>query len=402
MQIHVAYGQQQQELELPEGCRVLPDQDRLPPALEDPGAALREALESPMHFPALRRALTPEDHVAIVVDEQLPQPVRFLVPIIEHVLSAHVPLEAITLVCPPGAGGQEWIEDLPEEFLDVHIEVHAPKDRRQLSFVAAMKSGRNLYLNRAVVDADQAIVLSRRGFHPQLGYSGGAAMLFPELCDEATRADFLQSNRSATEKQRARQEMREASWLLGAPFFVHVVEGSGDSIAAVVAGPSDANAEAEALLDARWRLPPLQPVQAVLSGLSGAPAGLDFGVLAKAATVASRLVEPGGRIVLLTESAPALSEAFELLRKADTPAQGLALLRAHQPPELAAAQAWAEAARHARIYLLSGLPSDTVEELYAIPLQSPREAERLLHAEPSCLVLVDAHKVGRARRKVVA
>ena len=46
---------------------------RHPPAppLADPAAAVRDALESPLGFPALRRALTPDDHVTVVIDEHL-------------------------------------------------------------------------------------------------------------------------------------------------------------------------------------------------------------------------------------------------------------------------------------------------------------------------------------------
>jgi len=395
MRIQLGYGLQQLELDIPDDCSVLPAVDHLSAALEDPVAAVREALEAPRNFPALRQALTPDDSIAIVVDEQLPQPARLLVPIIEHVLSAHVPLERITLVCAPSAGNQDWIEDLPDAFADIHMETHAPHDRKQLSYLAMMKNGRKLYLNRAVVDAEQAIVLCRRSYHPLLGYAGGACALFPELSDEAARQEFLDADKVVVGKdKRVRQEAQEAVWLLGAPFFVQLVEGLGDSIAAVVAGLINTSTEAEQLQDARWSVPTREPVHTAVAGVSGSPALHDFATLARAAKVAARFVEPGGRIILLTESAPVLGEAVELLRQADAAEDGLELLRKHQPAHRAAALAWAHAAQHARIYLLSGLPADTVEELYATPLENPRQVQRLLQSEPSCLVLRDAHKVG--------
>src|SRR5437773_2478695 len=49
-------------------------------SLRDPALAVTEAVESPFHFPPLRRALTPDDHVTIVLDEQLPQLAVLLVP----------------------------------------------------------------------------------------------------------------------------------------------------------------------------------------------------------------------------------------------------------------------------------------------------------------------------------
>src|SRR5690349_16237929 len=111
MRIHLDYGLQQMELEIPAGSAVLPSQDGLPPVVDDPADAMRAALESPLGFPALRRALTPDDHVAIVVDQELSQPARLLIPIIEHIQSAGVPVEAITLVHPPTDRSQDWIDD---------------------------------------------------------------------------------------------------------------------------------------------------------------------------------------------------------------------------------------------------------------------------------------------------
>ena len=40
---------------------------------------------------------------------------------------------------------------------DVHIEVHNPADRGKLSFLTNTKSGKPIYLNRAVADADFVI-----------------------------------------------------------------------------------------------------------------------------------------------------------------------------------------------------------------------------------------------------
>jgi nickel-dependent lactate racemase len=391
MHIQLAYGMKQLELELSPSALVLPAQENLPPAEGDPTGVVRNALETPLGFPALRRALTPDDHVAIVVDEQLQQPARLLVPIIEHVESAHVPLEAITLVCPPSDRAQDWIDDFPEQLLDVRLEAHAPQERRQLSYVATMKSGRRLYLNRTVADADQTVVLSGTGGRAD-GFDA-AALLFPALSDDATRHELLQSLPVRTHDKSPRSEIQEAIWLFGAPFFVQVVEGLGDTIAAVVAGMFETSERAHELAAARWSIPAQEPVRTVVAAVSGSHAGQDMGALARAAATAARLVQQGGRIVLLTDARPTFSEAFEMLRESDDPEESMALLRKNQPAGRGDAQAWAAAAGHARIFLLSGLPADTVEELHAAPLENERQVGRLVVSEESCIVLRDAHKV---------
>src|SRR5437899_2133540 len=114
-------------------------------SLPDPAAAVRAALDAPVGFPALRRALTPDDHVAVVVDDGLPRLMDLLVPVLEHVTSAGVAAAAVTLLSPPTASPQPWLDALPEAFADVHVEVHDPADRRKLSYLATTKKGRRIY-----------------------------------------------------------------------------------------------------------------------------------------------------------------------------------------------------------------------------------------------------------------
>src|SRR5262245_36329604 len=98
-----------------------------PEALADPPAAVRQALEVPFHFPPLRRALTPDDHVVVVVDEQVPRVDELLRVVLEHITRAEVSPGAVTLLCPPGNASHAWIDELPDEFGDVHVEDHDPK-----------------------------------------------------------------------------------------------------------------------------------------------------------------------------------------------------------------------------------------------------------------------------------
>ena len=72
MRVGIDYGREHLDVEVREENRI--GVHRQPPALPlaDPAAAAREALEHPLGFPALRRALTPDDHVALIVDERTP------------------------------------------------------------------------------------------------------------------------------------------------------------------------------------------------------------------------------------------------------------------------------------------------------------------------------------------
>ena len=396
MQVGINFGRERLELDVQQGRLVgMHPQSPQAPPLPDPAAAVRAALETPTGFPALRRALTPDDHMAIVLDRHLSLLPELVTPILKHVLDAHVALEAITLVCPPTQLSQKWVQLLPQELQKVHVEVHDPTDRRRLSYLATTRKGRRLYLNRTVVDADQVVLLTRRGYDPLLGYSGSEGALYPALSDEVTQKELgtLLSMEAPGEKPwPVRREAAEVAWLLGAPFVVHVVEGSGETITHVLGGLVDTGEEALRLLNARWRLSVDALAETVIAGVSGDPDHHGFADLSEALACAARVVRPQGRIILLSQAEPVLGTGMELMRQAENPSEALSLLRRHAPPDSAAAFQWASAAQRATIYLLSRLPAETAEELFAVPLEHAGQVQRLLGSADSCLFLADAQK----------
>ena len=272
--------------------------------------------------------------------------------------------------------------------------MHDPSNRKQLAYLATMRRGRRLYLNRTAVDADQLVVLSGRGYDPLLGYSGAEGSLYPALSDEPTLQELatqLTIDAPAAVPWPVRQEAIEAAWLLGAPFFLQIIPGSADDMVHVVGGPADTSSEGQRLLDARWKLTVKEPAATVVAAIAGDPVRHEFSDLARALACAARVVRPDGRIIVLSTASPKLGPADELLRQAETPEQALTLLRKHGPPNTAAAFLWASAASRAKIYLLGGIPAETVEEMFAVPLEHAGQVTRMLGADGTYLFLQDAH-----------
>jgi nickel-dependent lactate racemase len=358
------------------------------PPLADPAAAVRDAIEAPLGFPPLRRALTPDDHVTVVIDERLPRLGQLLAPLLRHVASAGVAPEAITLLSAAPATDQGWLDDLPEEFEEVRMEVHDPKDRKKLAYLATTRAGRRLYVNRSAVDADQLVVVGRPDADPLL-YRGGAGLLYPALGDEATREELASVRASAAA---LRREAAEVAWLLGAPFLVQVIEGGGDDIITVVAGPVDTADEGLRLYQARWGQTADELADTVVATLSGDSRRHDFADLARALAHAAEVVQPEGRIILLTEALPRLGPGADILRQTDDPSRALDALSKGHLPDRAAAMQWAEATRRAQVYLLSGLPEATAEELFVTPMEHAGQLQRLVRGAGSYLLLEDADK----------
>ncbi len=395
MSVTIPYGRRMLELEIDERNLVEIERAPIAPNLADPVGGMRDALEHPFDFPALRRALTPDDHVAIVIDEGIPNLAALLVPLLEHIGQAQVTPNAITLVCSPPSSGQPWLEELPEEFEDVRVEVHQPGDRQQLAYLATTSDGRRVYLNRTIVDADQLVVMTRRGYDLWTGYAGAELAIYPRLTDEPTLQELetpLASHALGRAPWPIQKDAREIAWLMGgAQFFVQIIDGADGSIAHILAGPLDSSNEGQRLLDARWRVTCAQPADVVIASVTGDPGRHVLDDLARAFFAAASVVKPGGSIVVLSEITPVLSPGFERFRRFDEPALALSVLISEKSND-GAAFMWATAAEQAKLYLLSQLATDVAEELFAIPMGSAEQTRRLLGPKTSVTLLPDAHR----------
>lgn len=352
------------------------------PDLPDLRAAVRQALEQPRNFPPLRRALTPDDRVAIIVDEQLPQLGVCLGEILTYLSESGIDPSAVTLVSPRGSK-QGWIDDLPDSLHAARTEVHDPSNRRSLCYLASTRGGRRIYLNRTVVEADVSIVLTGCRYDPSCGIHSATTTLYPALSDDMTQADG--GSRSVA-------EAAEVAWLLGVPFLVQVIEGNGEQAAHVVGGTIETAEESAQLLQARWRVCYDRPAEVVVATMTGDPRRHDLAAVARAAQNAAAVCEAGGKVILLTQSEPEFGPLLDVSRQAENAAAAVRQLQQRRPEGHEAALHWLEAVRHASVYFLSRLDENLVEDVFATPLTHAGQAQRLVSAARSCLILDDAHK----------
>ena len=380
-------------LDIPAG-KLVPVRPAAVPSVPTAGPRelVRAALEAPFGFEPLRRALTPDDRVAVVFDPALPAAAELLAGVLDHLRTAGIEPAAVTVVTPPGSP-ETWIDDLPDEYADVTAETHDPADERKRAYLATTGGGRRVYLNRTLVQADASVVLTGRGYDPLTGYAGAESAVFPGLAGaEPGPPPEVEKKAPTLEAEGLRAEAAEIAWLLGSPFLVQVIEGGGDAVQEVVAGLLGSSAEGVRRQDARWRGTVPERVGAAVAAVSGSPERVTFLDLAKAAACAARVVEKGGRIAVLSDAAPALGEGAALLRSLDGPEGAAKLINRLNPSDRVACVLWAWAARRAGLFLASGYPDEVVEELFATPLRTPAEVGRLAAAADAVVVIPDAHK----------
>jgi hypothetical protein len=347
---------------VPAAKRVAVTRGNAPDPTAGPRELIRAALEAPIGLDVpLRRALVPDDHVVIVVDESVPHVGELVSEVIAHLTSGEVQPSAVTLLVPPPSGNQEWVEDLPDEFGDVHVEVHDPAEVKKVAYLTTTKVGRRVYLNRTLVEAEFVVVLSGRRFDPVCGYSGAEYSLFPELSNAETRAEF---EHKPPPSEALRNEAATVAWHLGTPVFVQVIEGPGDSVAEVVAGLPGSSAVGVERQNARWKGTVGGPADLVIVTATGGRVGANE--LRHAVGLGLNCLRADGRFVLLT----------------DAPAEAAADLE----------KAWADSDLGPHVYVTAGWDDDVIENLNATRLSSANELQRLIAAADRVTVLPDAHK----------
>ncbi len=187
--------EEQIEVSLPESALVVQAETRPEhPAVDDPIAAIREALASPLGMPPLRELVDSKSKVAVAFDDPLKfGPKHLTVPILlEELERAGVARENITLVSANGTHDKPPKEDfkgfyrdrypvLPDELVDefwpdrfVNHDAHDPDG---LVDMGASRLGDVVEHNRILVDSD--LVIYTGSVFPLIwgGYSGEGAAI---------------------------------------------------------------------------------------------------------------------------------------------------------------------------------------------------------------------------------
>lgn len=368
-----------------------------PAALARPADAVREALAAPLEFPALAAALVPGDRVVLALDPGVPALADVLSAVWGVLDEVGIRPEDLLLLQPASLTPRQHSDPrsvLPEAIRSaVGWKIHQPAADNSTGYLATSLGGERIYLARELLDADFVLPVGRFGFDPVLGYRGAAGVFYPGLSNAPAfaRAHGQGHAELRPEDDRPlRQLIDEAAWLLGVQFGIQVIPAAAGA-AAVLAGSLEATfREGQRQLDAGWRITRHERSETVLAAVRPSAGPTTWEDVGAAVEVAQKLVTRGGRIVLLTDLDVAPGPGVELVRGRQSPGDALQPLRRESPPDLVAATQWAQTADWASLYLLSGLESNLVEDLFAIPLEHEREVLRLLASAEDCLAIAAA------------
>jgi hypothetical protein len=374
-------------------------------------ALARSAVAHPTEAPPIHRACTPDDRVAILIDLEIPQLASVLAPLLEaFVMEAGISAGRIALIHAadaPRNAVDTLIEDLPDSLADVEIIEHNPDDERGHSYLASTASGRRVYLNRLVVDADFVVSVARAGFDPVTGYRGPSSLLYPRMSNaEATRRSrqiALQEGGSPESLYR-RQECDEVAQLAGLFYGLCVALNAEGGIARVWLGRFDAvQMEADRFQNERWSVENANDESdLVIAVCARGSSPTDWAGVGQALESALPMLGGRrGRLAVVSDLNEPPGQAGRLLGEMVGDVSALHELRQSDAPDAVTALQCAHALASTQVYLLSQLEDDVVDGLGMTPVASLHEVENLARTSGRIFLLENANLVHvRNRRRL--
>jgi len=384
--LHFAAGVTLDECGVPEGI-----------ALADPAGAVAAALEQPLEYPPLAQSTTPGDRVVVVLASGLPQIAQVTSAVVRVLMVSGVDPDGITILQSEAKGGvaaQDPLRLIPGPAADrIRVVSHDPASRRNLAYLAASEGGEPILLNRLLTDADVVLPVGCTQREQSAGYFGIHTTIYPEFSDQHTQARFRKHDRFTGNghHRELQHEVNQVAWLLGVNFSLQVVPGAGDGILHVLAGQSDVvRRQCRELNRAAWYRTVAQRAGLVIAAIEGAQWQQTWENLGRVLESAGSLVEEGGAIAVCCNLAATPGSAMQRLIRAASREAAVREIRRNNSPDALPALQLARALETSRVYLLSRLTPELVEDLEMIPVAGPEELVRLAQRSSSCLVLANA------------
>jgi nickel-dependent lactate racemase len=319
MKAHFSFGKSGLEVSVPDGFRTQVIMSHTARAVEDEGAALGWALDHPIGcVPLVEMARGKKTAAISVCDITRPAPNRVVLPpLLKRLHEAGIPVEGITILIATGlhrAATEDEVNTIvgAEIAASYRVVSHDAKALSEHRFLGETGRGTPVYIDERFMAAELHITLGFIEQHLMLGFSGGRKLIAPGLAAQET-IKVLHSPRFmreplATEGSIAdnplHAELLEIARMARHDFALDVTLTQARGISGVFAGdPVKAHAEGVAFVETTCleRLP--EPVDAVITSAAGYPLDLTFYQTVKGVTAAQHVVNPGGRILVISQCA---------------------------------------------------------------------------------------------------
>ncbi|MCG6156780.1 lactate racemase domain-containing protein [Rubinisphaera margarita] len=384
-EIHYGTGESFQ-FELPEE-HVLWKQSG-PEAQDDAVRAIEEALATPLDYPPVGDAVVPGDKVTLVIDAGTPAWDEIIRALGRQLESRGVEADKLHVVL-NGVG----TETAAAESSSLPYKVIAFDEAMQgrSVYLASTAEGQRIYLPEEIGEADYVVTIGRFGFDDRWGYRGTNSTVYPAFGGEEAQTRFSgpgSQELSPDESFGVRQMIDEIGWLLGLQFSVQVIPSGSGKLAHVIAGASDSvYRESVSRLNSSWRSSISTPAETVIVSVPSLEAGDAWFSTARACRAAEKLVSEDGRVLLVTDLKDFPEGLQETIQSSGDSDEVMRNLNRSKSPASRAVATLAGLASRYRVYLLSRLEQDIVENLFCIPLADTDELRSALQGGTTYAVL---------------
>jgi nickel-dependent lactate racemase len=408
MRVHVTYGRDGLNLDLPEGTHVVEPFDA--PGLPDEAAAFRAAVRAPIGAPALRELVAAHERVVIVTsDITRATPNERLIPWILDELG-HVPPENITVIIGTGSHRATKPEEMERMFgrevlARVRVVDHDAHDPAQVTYLGTTSRGAQAYLNLDYVNADKRIVVGFIEPHVYAGFSGGPKGIMPGIAGIETVKFFhnfqMVGSPGSTwlnlEGNPIQEMSREVAGMAPPHFMVNVTLNGKKAITGFFCGDyRQAHLVGSDFCKRTGATPVPHPFDVVVTTNGGYPLDQNLYQCIKGMSAGAGITKQNGTIVMcaeLSDGLPDHGNFKEIVRARSSPTELLAMIGApgYSVYDQWAAQSQAMVLLHARILLHSTVPDDVIRSAMLVPVSDPsaavREALAAAGPDATCAVL---------------
>ncbi len=374
-------------------------------ALADPKAEISRALRDPCDSPPLRELARGKKSAAVVIDDSTRAvPNALLLDALMPELEAGgMSPDRITVIAATGLHrpltDEEFRRALGPWFGKVRAESHDAKAPDRLVPLGVTSLGTDIRVNRTFAEADLKVLTGDVEHHQFCGYSGGAKSVYPGLADAESvrrnhsRMDLPGTGPGTLDENPVRREVDEVGRMAGVDFLLSVVLNSDHHVVSVHAGNwLQAFRNACPAVDRIYRVSVPGLADLVVASPGGLPKDANLYQAQKALRVASRVVRPGGSIVLAAACPEGSgSDLFEQwMEEAFTPEE--IVVRIRQSFVMGGHKAYqiVRELSRAHVYLYSAIPPGKVRSWFMRPLRDWTDIERLVDQAGVVTVLPQA------------
>ncbi len=357
------------------------------------------ALDTPIEYPQLEDALTPDDRITLVPSVELPHGAEVVSALVDYLVEAQIDPRRIVVVLPAstkrsgetnaGVGIAEVdsiVTDFRDELLqwldsEIKVEIHDPDNEIELAYLAADAEGRPIVLNRHLVEADVVIPIGlfRTGAVP--GYFGMFDSVYPRLSNRETQARFSDTKALDPRGRHRKRLVAEADhigWLLGSLFTVQLIPGPEATVADILVGQVEpVRSRAIEVYTSFWHHQIDRPVDLAILVLDPGPSRQNWQQLGEALSGMENLLRPEGSVAVCTRMVDPPGDAIDLIRDAPSHEVALEQIRQSSLPDAAEALQLASILEKHSLFLLSGIDPYLIEEYGIAPVESIDELVRL-------------------------